>query len=172
MVVPHQVGDIIRSFVRVPGSGSERSANPVLCDLARASTLAATVPIPQNPPPATHVLTQIPCPYSNTQIPNNQKRKRDKIEEKENIHKANVAPKVICIETSTETIPIKTIPVTLMAAVRIPNVDVLKLKNENKQLRMENENLRKQLSLFKQLIRNPERLQRVLRRLEKKTQEA
>ena len=169
MVVPHQVGDIIRSFVRVPGSGSERSANPVLCDLARASTLAATVPQPQNLPPATNVLTPIPLL---TQIPNNQKRKRDKIEEKENIHKTNVAPKVICIETSTETIPIKTIPVTLMAAVRIPNVDVLKLKNENKQLRMENENLRKQLSLFKQLIRNPERLQRVLRRLEKKTQEA
>ena len=169
MVGPHQVGDLVRSFVRVPGSGTEKSAKPTFCDLARASNLAATVPIPQSLPPATNVLTQTP---SLTQTPYSQKRKRDKIEEKENSDDSNIAPKVIRIETSSATAPVKRIPVTLMAAVHIPNSEVLKLKEENEKLRKDNEKLKKQLSLFKQLIRNPERLQSVLRRLEEKAQEA
>ncbi|CAL4068922.1 unnamed protein product [Meganyctiphanes norvegica] len=46
-----------------------------------------------------------------------------------------------------------------------PVEDVTKLRNENTQLRSENEVLQKQLSLFKQLIRNPQRLESVLQRL-------
>ena len=49
MVAPHHVGNVVQSFVRIPGSGSEKSAKPAFCDLARASTLAATVSIPQTP---------------------------------------------------------------------------------------------------------------------------
>ena len=41
-------------------------------------------------------------------------------------------------------------------------------REENEQLRKENETLKKQLSLFKQLIRNPQRLNSVLRRLEER----
>jgi len=164
MVAPHQVGDLVRSFVRVPGSGSEKSAKPAFCDLARASTLAATVSVPQNLPPATNVLTQSP---SSTQISNNQERKRPRTEDT-----SDSAPKakVPHMEASAA-VPVKTIPVTLMA-VRIPNAEVQKLKEENEQLRKENETLKKQLSLFKQLIRNPQRLNSVLRRLEEKAQEA
>lgn len=170
MVAPHQVGDLVRSFVRVPGSGSEKSAKPAFCDLARASTLAATVSVPQNLPPATNVLTQSP---SSTQNPNNQQRKRPRSEETEEVKDSTSAPqaKVPHVEASPAGIPVKTIPVTLMA-VRIPNAEVQKLKEENEQLRKENETLKKQLSLFKQLIRNPQRLNSVLRRLEEKAQEA
>jgi len=164
MVAPHQVGDLVRSFVRVPGSGSEKSAKPAFCDLARASTLAATVSVPQNLPPATNVLTQSP---SSTQISNNQERKRPRTED---LSDSAPKSKVPHMEASAA-VPVKTIPVTLMA-VRIPNAEVQKLKEENEQLRKENETLKKQLSLFKQLIRNPQRLNSVLRRLEEKAQEA
>ena len=75
--------------------------------------------------------------------------------------------------------PVKTINVVFLA-VRIPNAEVDKLKEDNEQLRKENEKLKEdneqlrkeneklkiQLSLFKQLIRNPQRLNSVLRRLE------
>ncbi|KAG7167953.1 putative protein TPRXL isoform X2 [Homarus americanus] len=52
MVAPHDTGDLVRSLVRVPGSGSDRSAGSVCCDLARASTLAASVPVSTTLPPA------------------------------------------------------------------------------------------------------------------------
>ena len=52
------------------------------------------------------------------------------------------------------------------------NAEVQKLKEENDHLRKEKETLKKQLSLFKQLIRNPHRLNSVLLRLEERTQEA
>ena len=178
MVAPHQIGDLVRSFVRIPGSGSSKSATPGFCDLARTSTLAAAIPIPQNLPPATNVLTQTP-------IADNQQRKRSGPEEKENGTDFNSAPPVIRIETSSATPSIKTIPVTLMAAVRISHAGTQKLKEKKEQLRKENEKLKekkeqlrkeneilkKQLSLFRQLIHNPQRLNSVLRRLEKKTQE-
>ena len=169
MVVPHCTGDLVRSFVRVPSSGIEKSAKPVFCDLGRTSTLAATISVPQNLPPATNVLTQTP---SVTPNPNGQQRKRPRPEEKENSTDSSSAPKVIRIEASSATASIKLIPVTLMTAVRIPKAEVQKLKEENEQLRKENELLKKQLSLFKQLIRNPQRLNSVLCRLEKKSQEA
>ena len=171
MVAPHQVGDFVRSFVRVPGSGSEKSAIPAFCDLARASTLAATISVPQNLPPATNVLTQSP---SSTQISHNQPRKRPRCEEAENNNDSTTAPKakIPHIETPQATVPVKTVPFTLVAVRRIPNTEIQKLKEENEQLRKENETLKKQLSLFKQLIRNPQRLNSVLRRLEEKILEA
>lgn len=45
MVAPSDTGALVRSLVRVPGSGSDSSAGSVCCDLARASTLAASVPV-------------------------------------------------------------------------------------------------------------------------------
>ena len=166
MVAPYQVGGIVRSFVRVPGSGDEKSATPALCDLARASTMAASISVPQNLPRTTIVLTKTP---SETPIHNNQQRKRPRPEERSI---TGITPKVIRIEASSAAVPSKTIPVTLMTAVRITNAEVQKLKEENEKLRKENDTLKKHLSLFKQLIRNPQRFNRVLCRLEEKAQEA
>ena len=50
MVAPDESGVLSRSLVRVPGSGSDRSATPVSCDLGRVSSLAAMVPINPNLP--------------------------------------------------------------------------------------------------------------------------
>ncbi|XP_068209794.1 uncharacterized protein [Palaemon carinicauda] len=52
MVAPHDTGDLVRSLVRVPGSGSNRAAGSECLDLGRASSLAASVPVPTALPPA------------------------------------------------------------------------------------------------------------------------
>ena len=167
MVAPHQIGDLVRSFVRVPGSGTEKSARPTFCDLARVSTLAGIVSVPQNLPPATNILPQSPLP---SHTPNNLQKKRARTEETMAISDSTPKAKISHIK-SPAAIAVRTIPVTLMA-VRIPNAQVQKIKEENEQVRKENETLKKQLLLFKQLIRNPQRLNLVLRRLEEKAQEA
>ena len=125
MVAPHHFGDFVRSFVRVPGSGSEKSAKPAFCDLARVSTLAATISAPQNLPPATNALTQYP---SSTQISHNQPRKRPRYEEAENNNDSTTAPKakIRHIETPQATVPVKTVPFTLVG-VRIPNTKIQRL---------------------------------------------
>ena len=97
MVAPHQVGDLVRSFVRVPGCGSKRSAKVSFCDLGRTSTLAATVLIPQNVPRVTNVLTLTPSTsqYTSNQLPfdvaiHNPSAKVQKLkEENEKLRKEN-----------------------------------------------------------------------------------
>lgn len=52
MVGPADTGELVRSLVRIPGSGYDKSAGSACLDLARVSTLAASVPVPQTLPPA------------------------------------------------------------------------------------------------------------------------
>lgn len=52
MTGPVDTGDLVRSLVRIPGSGHVRSAGTICLDLSRVSTLAALVPVPQTLPPA------------------------------------------------------------------------------------------------------------------------
>ena len=158
MVASHRVEDTVRAFVRVPGSGSKKSAKPSICNLAKVSTLASRIFVPNILPAATNVLTQSP---STKQVSKGRKRPR-----KEEIY--DLAPKTKDNKMdTTKATPVKIIPVTLMA-VRIPNAEIQKLIAEIEQLRKQKEKLREQLSLFKQLIRNPQRLNSVLCRLEEK----
>lgn len=53
MVAPYEIGDPVRSFVRVPGSGSDKKAKSLCCDLARVSSAAAAVPVRPVTPAAT-----------------------------------------------------------------------------------------------------------------------
>ena len=53
MVAPYEIGDPVRSFVRVPGSGSDKTAKSKCCDLSRVSSAAATVPVRPTLPNAT-----------------------------------------------------------------------------------------------------------------------
>lgn len=52
MVVPHSTGQLVRSLVRIPGSGANREANPTCLDLSNVSSLAATVPVSRTLPSA------------------------------------------------------------------------------------------------------------------------
>ena len=112
MAPPYQVGDILRSFIRIPDDGTQKFTKTILHDLGRISTLAATIAVPQDLPPVTNMILQSPSQ-----------------------------------------------PV---------NMNIQKLKEENKELKSENLKLRKQLSLFKQLIMNPIRHNSVLYRLKKR----
>ena len=89
MVAPHQVGDLVRSFVRVTGSGSGKRTRPEFCDLGQVSAWAASVSIPQNLPPVPNVRTQslTPPPTANTH-----QRKRPRPDDEKTDCKA--APKV------------------------------------------------------------------------------
>ncbi|XP_064118617.1 uncharacterized protein LOC135223773 [Macrobrachium nipponense] len=49
MVAPYDVGDPVRSFVKVPGSGTNVAAKALVCDLSHVSTVAAIAPIPIQP---------------------------------------------------------------------------------------------------------------------------
>ncbi|XP_064099909.1 uncharacterized protein LOC135210901 [Macrobrachium nipponense] len=52
MVAPHEVGDLVRSLVRIPGSGHDRTMPSSCLDLAKVSVVAASVPISTTIPPA------------------------------------------------------------------------------------------------------------------------
>ena len=52
MVVPYTSGELVRSLVRVPGSGTDKNAYPCVLDLSNVSPLAASVPIPRSIPNA------------------------------------------------------------------------------------------------------------------------
>ncbi|XP_064110994.1 uncharacterized protein LOC135218548 [Macrobrachium nipponense] len=47
MVAPYSIGHAVRSSVRIPGSGCNRQARPVLLDLSYVSPVVAPVSIPQ-----------------------------------------------------------------------------------------------------------------------------
>ena len=163
MVASYQSGDLVRSFLRIPGSGSDKLAKPNIYDLGSVSPLAATVPIPQNLPPATNVLTPSPTSTIN---PPNQQLKRPKTPETADTHSQPITKKAKPLHQPKE--PSPTITKVTMMAIRIPNAEVQTLRQQNIQLQQENENLKKQLLLFKQLIRHPERLNAVLVRLDEK----
>ena len=149
MVAPHHIGEHQRLFVWIPDSGYKKSAKPGLWDLARASTLAATIYVP----PTLNVLARTP---TETPLPNNQQKTRPTTKENG-----------ICSGSSIKAPPnITPSPVTLMADKRIPSAEIKKIRNDIDHLRKEKEALRKRLSLWRQLARNPQKLKSVLHRLE------
>ena len=149
MVVPHFTNPIHTSFVRVPNKDSEKGAKEILLNLGIVSTAAATVNVGQHLPVATNILKMTPNSHWPGEISVPSKiLKRARTEEKKNNSDSGTAPKIIRIEASSHTAPIKNIPVQLMAAIRIPNPGVLKLREENRKLREENEQLKRQSSLL------------------------
>ncbi|XP_068210619.1 uncharacterized protein [Palaemon carinicauda] len=52
MVLPYSSGQLVRSLVRIPGSGLDRQAEPTILDLSKVSPLASTVPVPRSVPVA------------------------------------------------------------------------------------------------------------------------
>ncbi|XP_066987332.1 uncharacterized protein [Macrobrachium rosenbergii] len=52
MVAPHEIGDPVRSLVRVPGSGHVMTMPSSCLDLGKVSIIAASVPVPTTLPPA------------------------------------------------------------------------------------------------------------------------
>lgn len=57
MVAPYEIGDPVRSFVRVTGTGSDKTTEPICWDLSRGSTAAGAAPVSQTLPRATPITT-------------------------------------------------------------------------------------------------------------------
>lgn len=234
MVAPHDTGDLVRSLVRVPGSGSDRAAGSVCFDLGRTSTLAAAVPVSLELPSAlTGTRTTKPT-EANTSSQNQQNAKNkltDNVKAEPVILRNETSvpsssmsqiggtsrkrpcpqqTSSVCGRTESSTpgssqpVTGEGLPVNKKARIvcMIPeqigedpsNLEMLKssapmlilqlpqhllksaplvmipetvgqLLQERNNLRQENQILQQQLSLFRQLFRNKERLTSVVKRL-------
>ena len=169
MVASYQVVQVSRSYVRIPGSKSDINTKATLYDISRGSHLAATVSIPRNISYTSNLPSHTsPCKRP-TFISNNEapQSKISKFNYTSDIPRCNTpsANSVNDLNTRSShiTTPLtaKVTPIPLMG-VQASNTDLQKLI-------LENIDLKKYISLFKSLIRNPIRLNLVLSRLKEKS---
>ena len=142
MVAPHEIGNTTKSFVRVPGTGVIKTATPSMCDLGKLSTCASRILVPRSPP------NNIICHNSTP-----------------------TTLKTVPVTTKPSPSSLKIVPVTIQVAIPtqiVTELELVQLKKEIQQLKLENNDLKRQLSLFKQLIKNPNRLGSVLSRLKER----
>ena len=181
MVAPHDVGDLVRSLVRVPGSGSEYpTAGSECLDLARASSLAASVVVPTTLPPAL-ATPKVTPPAPSSSI--------NKFITQEGINagisKITPVPKKVRIvkmtpqelqNNASRIMPINSPagPVLYMTAkpqsetsppVSLDKASLSVLMRERDNLKRENKELQRRLSLFQQLFKDKKRLTSVVKRL-------
>ena len=202
MVAPHDTGDLVRSLVRVPGSGSDRTAGSECLDLARASSLAASVPVPSTLPPTlvTPKVTPPPPPPVNKLgsqegvaagiLPRSsgtegRKRQLDGSSEASDTSAPTVLPKRARVvymtpqelqNNASRVVPVNTPagPVLFLAAqprsetsppIRFDQATLADLVRERDNLRQENQELQRRLTLFQQLFKDKRRLTSVVKRL-------
>ncbi|XP_063601308.1 uncharacterized protein LOC134785305 isoform X2 [Penaeus indicus] len=142
MVGPVDTGELVRSLVRIPGSGHDKSAGSVCLDLARVSTLAASVPVPQTLPPALLSQKQPPpqdqtklgsktgaaigaLPRTLTLLPNSRGRKRSCAEEAAT---SSARSSAASSQSSGQSPPVKRTRIVYMTAeqlARCPNVSTV-----------------------------------------------
>ena len=187
MVAPHNTGgDISRSLVRVPGSGYDFSAGSECLNLARASYLAASVPIPSTLPPALVTRKMM------TLSPVNQEgitagilpRKRQLSESSSFLGTNSRAPKRIRIvymtpqelqDHASRIVPMDTPlgpflfltaqPKSETSPSPSPSTTLSDLIKQRDNLRQENQELQRRLILFQQLFKDKKRLTSVVKRL-------
>ena len=192
MVAQFFIGTLVETFVRIPESGLTKSAKPAICDLGNISTLASTIDVSRCLPSGINVLTQ--TPITNNQ---QRKRSRFETKE-DSPDLSSPSKFIRMEKSSDKAAPIKITPVVRIVAAMNPNSDiqklrivavpspnsdtqkisifaernsnpeVLRLMKENQQLKAENIALKKQISLFKQLFRYPQRIKNILSKLENK----
>ncbi|XP_047479514.1 uncharacterized protein LOC125032433 isoform X2 [Penaeus chinensis] len=144
MVGPVDTGELVRSLVRIPGSGYDKSAGSACLDLARVSTLAASVPVPQTLPPALMSQRQPPqnltdqtklgskagaaigaFPRTLTLVPNSRGRKRSCAEEAAT---GSARSSAASSQSSGQSLPVKRTRIVYMTAeqlARCPNVSTV-----------------------------------------------
>ncbi|XP_066948203.1 uncharacterized protein [Macrobrachium rosenbergii] len=191
MVAPHDTGDLVRSLVRVPGSGSNRAAGSECLDLGRASSLAASVPVPTTLPPALatpKVVRQTPPSVDKlgSQVgveagilpAKPEDRKRQRSEELPGSDSEASVPKRPRIFALTQASPVVSAQAGQFVVVSLqpqtsspPSINfsgaasLSQLIKERDNLRKENQELQKRLSLFHQLFKDKRRLTSVVKRL-------
>ena len=164
MVVPYDSGDLVRSLVRVPGSGFDKNAGSKSLDLSKVSSLAAMVYVPSELPSALVTPKKPQPPLPKESICQNRKRPlpNDSLSNNNNPKKMcltlegmvkNAIPPfilttpsgpIVCYIKQQETPP----PLDLTQASL---TELIKLRDH---LMLENKELQKKLAIFKQLFRD------------------
>lgn len=179
---------VTKSYVRLPGSGSDKEARASFCDLSRGSSLAASIPVPQ-PLGIPRTLQKRPRNEEST----NDQNKRPRLDTTTpNVGRPSVISKPVSVPVAPQPVSVTVAPVMVQHQVRSSTVtpttntpnsqtgtsnpkptkyiiisnteqDIKNLKDKNDSLRTENAALRKQISLFKQIFRDPKKHESFLR---------
>ncbi|CAL4121067.1 unnamed protein product [Meganyctiphanes norvegica] len=170
MVASFNEGSLGRSYVRVPGSGTDETAKPSLFDLSRVSMVVSPLPLQAG----NGIIAANSAQNSKTQTENPSssmkklKRPREDDEEEDSFHKE----KRQCVQNAKPSTDVINSECGYHESRKIYNVVKIEPTNElnqlliqNHRLQQENIVLQKQVSLFRQLIKDPKRLKSVLNRL-------
>ncbi|CAL4075875.1 unnamed protein product [Meganyctiphanes norvegica] len=174
MVASFNEGNLVRSYVRVPGSGIDKTAKPALCDLSRVSTIIAPLPqysriefIATNTTLNSNIREEKPKSIVSNNLQNT-KRPRD--DDKED--NSNQKEKQKCVQDHNPSTDVTNGKNGHQMSRKIYHLKKINATSElnqmliqNHQLKQEKRSLQKQISLFKQLIKEPKRLKSVLNRL-------
>lgn len=194
MVAPHDTGDLVRSLVRVPGSGSNRAAGSECLDLGRASSLAASVPVPTTLPAALTTLKVIRQPPASVSKklgghvgakagilptkPEDRKRQLSEVSPGSEAA-APKRPRLLTVRQASPLVvpgqpvigPVMVVSLQPQTPPSTPTINfsgstsLSQLIQERDILRKENQELQKRLSLFHQLFKDKKRLTSVVKQL-------
>lgn len=197
MVAPYEVGDPTRLFVRVPGSGRNKEAKSLCCDLSKVSSAAASVPVW---PAATVAANVSTAPRSAQQQRNNgqnitekEEKVQVKVEKKEEPVKQEPSaspqqndsksckrrlteesdsvntPKRNCVSRDIK-IENQTSKSVSSLAKKESSADekIQNLEKQCKDLKQQNLQLQQRLSLFCKLFKDPKKLQLALKHMQVK----
>ncbi|KAK7068133.1 hypothetical protein SK128_024287 [Halocaridina rubra] len=188
MVAPHETGALVRSLVRVPGSGSDRNAGSDCLDLARVSTLAAAIPVPKTLPAALASAKAPPKPLESRNekligktapVSGDGDRKRSLESSPVSMTKRtrlvymtpeqvmNNANRIVTMSTASGPVlfmPLQA-PSPSTSQPSVSEATITQLVQERNNLMQENQMLQRQLLLFQQLFKDKKRLGSVVKRL-------
>lgn len=185
MVASYDVGKPVRSYVLIPGTGSNKDAKPLCLDLASTSSVAGAVPVPSTIPQTVPVGSLAPSKETNnTEEVKDDKRKDEGASESANSGSVNHSSPCVASampqqpalrentsgggvkrshpeETSDEedkgAIPRET-KVMKGEVTATPSPEVEELQKKCLQLEQQNKTLERRLAMFHDLFRSKERI--------------
>lgn len=185
MVASYDVGKPVRSYVLIPGTGSNKDAKPLCLDLASTSSVAGAVPVPSTIPQTVPVGSLAPNKEMNDTEEKNDDRKEESGSESgnsggshnlsspsvasampqqpavpENVSRGGVK-RSLPDETSDEedkgAVPRET-KVMKGEGTATPSPEVVELQKKCMQLEKQNKTLERRLAMFHDLFRSKERI--------------
>ena len=194
MVAPRDEGDLVRSLVRVPGSGKNITADTSMMDLGRVSSMAASVPISPLPDALRRRNQQQPHVSEDLDISslNNQRNEKissDKrkyemplmmnhralilwdrdpliLDRKKNpSFQQQLMEQIHLLLRQKDEIKKENGELKRINSILGQEKCVTQITSECNELRLKNSELNRKLSLFQQLFKDKRRLTRVVKRL-------
>ena len=169
MVAPYQVVEVSKSYVRIQGGKSNINAKTRLYDISRGSQLAATISIPGSISYSSNLPSRTLHCKRSTFISNNEssQSKISKFNYTSDISQCNMPG-----GNSVNNVNTRLSHITTSLTTKVTPVPVMGVEDSNTDLQkliLENIDLKRRISLFISLIKNPIRLNSVLSRLKEKS---